>query len=76
MNPIRLYEEAVRALERSEITLGEFKERIEPLMDAEVVVRCKDCKYMPSAPQYDKSCWCRRRHGDDGNRFCADGKEK
>ncbi len=40
------------------------------------VVRCKDCKYFPSAPQYEPSCWKHRRRGDDPDWFCADGERR
>lgn len=40
------------------------------------LVRCKDCKYFPSAPQYEPSCWKNRRHGDDQDWFCADGEKR
>ena len=43
MNAVKIYEDACRAADRSEITLGEFEKRIEPLKDVESVVRCKDC---------------------------------
>ena len=40
------------------------------------LVRCKDCKYFPSVPQYEPSCWKNRRRGDDPDWFCADGEPK
>ena len=39
------------------------------------VIRCKDCKCMPTSP-HEPSCWKNRRRGDDGNWFCADGIRK
>ena len=45
-------------------------------IDDSSIVRCKDCRYMPSTRQYDDSCWCRRRRGYDEDWFCADGKNR
>ena len=52
-----------------------FDKAVEILNQPEIV-RCKDCKYFPSAPQYEPSCWKHRRRGDDPDWFCADGERR
>ena len=44
MTYVELYEKAIRQLEKSEITLGEYEEMIEPL-NREIIVTCKDCRH-------------------------------
>lgn len=82
MNAVKIYEDACRAVDRSEITLGEFEKRIEPLKDVESVVRCKDCKYWlqmnrfqqdyhPGRGECELNCWVR-----DYDWFCSDGERR
>ena len=47
----------------------------QPTVDAEIVVRCKDCKFW----DYDvifPDGWCRGRHQGNPSWFCADGERK
>ena len=89
MNAIKVYEDACRKADNSEITLGEFEKIIEPLMDVEPVIRCKDCKHRPKGtganhdlkfPDYVCPCQCVDDYwyswmpNDDW--FCADGERK
>lgn len=58
----------------------DYRELIEqildaPTVDAEPVVRCKDCKYW----EYDvifSDGWCRGKHQGNPSWFCADGERK
>ena len=68
MNAVKIYEDACRAVDRSEITIGEFEKRIEPLKDVESVVRCKDCERY-----YANGGNCEQVLADW---FCADGKRR
>jgi len=52
-----------------------FLKAMEALRQPEIV-RCKDCKYFPSDPQHEPSCWKNRRRGDDPDWFCADGEKR
>lgn len=85
MNAVKIYEDACRAADRSEITIGEFEKRIEPLKDVESVVRCKDCKYATMTSDGQTCKYCEIDTDDDGyiravyhnaDWFCADGKRR
>lgn len=45
MNLRDVYVDALNALECGSISLEEFQDRTSILLDAEPVVRCKDCKH-------------------------------
>lgn len=55
-----------------------FKHMVEdtPTIDAESVVRCKDCKYMSKGEEY---LWCDHKQGMDlvdANDFCSYGERE
>lgn len=65
----------------AEMTLAEAKRNfdviidVQPTVDAEPVVRCKDCKYW----EYDvifSDGWCRGKHQGNPSWFCADGERR
>lgn len=77
MNAIKVYEDACRKVDNREITLGEFEKMVEPLMDVEPVIRCKDCKHR----YHSVECPCQSYDhfyswmpADDW--FCKKGKRK
>lgn len=46
-----------------------------PTVDAEPVVRCKDCKHW-ERDTFFQDGWCRGKRQGDPNWFCADGKRR
>lgn len=60
--------------EHDGITLQSIIDKM-PTVDAEPVVRCKDCKYW----EYDvifSDGWCRGKHQGNPSWFCADGERR
>lgn len=60
--------------EHDGITLQSIIDKM-PTVDAEPVVRCKDCKYW----EYDvifPDGWCRGKHQGNPSWFCADGERR
>ena len=45
MNAITYYSEAIKKVDKGEITIGEYERMINVLRDVEPVVRCRDCKH-------------------------------
>lgn len=81
MNAIKVYEDACRKADNSEITLGEFEKIIEPLMDVEPVISCKECKHwhreIHNGIEYFNFSSCDLNHCGDGHNFyCADAERK
>ena len=74
MNAVEIYRGAESDLEHNRITLGEFDERIKPLMDVEQVVRCKDCKHYK--PHKLFQCDLHGAYQQRQDFFCADGERK
>ena len=73
MNAVEIYRKAESDIEHDRITLGEFDDRIKPLMDVEQVVRCKDCKYAEVFPMW---VICRNNITRGLDWYCADGCRK
>lgn len=81
MNAIKVYEDACRKADNSEITLGEFEKMIEPLMDVEPVIRCKECKHwhreIHNGIEFFNFSFCDLNHCGDGHNFyCADAERE
>lgn len=76
MTYIELYEKATRQLEKSEITLGEYEEMIEPLK-REILITCKDCENWDKRRDRGDTCYCgmRMRHTEP-DEFCDDAMRR
>lgn len=74
MNAIKYYDEAIKKVDKSEITIGEYKRMINVLQDVEPVVRCRDCKFYYRMTAETGICQLVCRHlGNDG--FCSEGEK-
>lgn len=76
MNAITYYSEAIKKVDKGEITIGEYERMINVLRDVEPVVRCRDCKYNSNPPECGNAV-CVLFYGmTDQMGFCHHGERR